>query len=286
MPDYSERDKQAVVTNYAVLWKRADIDLETFDGYWGHVHGPVCVRLPGLYQYWQHQVHHNLGGIWPEIEGVTTRSLPEENFDGVAELTFKSNEDRLTWFKAFQETLTGDDANFLSHIVIYTTSPGNSVTYYDELENGQPTGLVSADKFNIIVRKKDSVKVAKFHKWMKETLAPALAKAQPILKVRMHLFDETTMQPDFQGAIEISFTNRLALRNYLASDDYQQISQDISKYLKSFQPYPQRGTFTLAYEGEPTLTGEWGITGAQMIETVGAVNQTQPVVRNLMLGNG
>ena len=68
--DYSSRDKDARLTFYVLLWKRRGITLEQFDDYWRDVHGPVCARLPGQFQYWQYHVAHNEGGLFPAVEGV------------------------------------------------------------------------------------------------------------------------------------------------------------------------------------------------------------------------
>src|SRR3989442_10383075 len=98
--NYASRDQQGKVTFYVLLWKRQGISLELFDDYWRNVHGPVCARLPGQFQYWQLHVAHNEGGIWPEIAGVGYTTSEENNFDGIAELTFRSDQDRTTWFHA------------------------------------------------------------------------------------------------------------------------------------------------------------------------------------------
>src|SRR5437868_6768528 len=96
--DYSERDAAGKVVFYVLLWKRKGISLRLFDDYWRNVHGPVCARLPGQYQYWQLHVAHDEGGVWPQIDGIDYSITPEAEFDGIAELTFKTPEDRVTWF--------------------------------------------------------------------------------------------------------------------------------------------------------------------------------------------
>ena len=84
--DYAVRDRKGKVVFYVLLWKRKGILLDTFDDYWRNVHGPVCARLPGQHQYWQFHLAHNRGGLWPTIEGIEYKSLPEDQFDGIAEL--------------------------------------------------------------------------------------------------------------------------------------------------------------------------------------------------------
>lgn len=51
--DYSTRDEPGKVAFYVLLWTKAGITAELFHNYWKDVHGLVCARLPGQYQYWQ-----------------------------------------------------------------------------------------------------------------------------------------------------------------------------------------------------------------------------------------
>ena len=74
MNDYSARDKDGSVVFYVLLWKRRGISLELYDDYWRNVHGPVCARLPGQFQYWQLHVAHNDGGF--PIEDDWARADP------------------------------------------------------------------------------------------------------------------------------------------------------------------------------------------------------------------
>ena len=75
--EYSSRDNDARLTFYVPLWKRNGITLGQFDDYWRDVHGPVCARLPGQYQYWQFHVAHNEGGIFPALGGVDSSPPPK-----------------------------------------------------------------------------------------------------------------------------------------------------------------------------------------------------------------
>ncbi|MDJ1174483.1 hypothetical protein [Roseofilum capinflatum] len=129
--------------------------------------------------------------------------------------------------------------------------------------------------------------------------APQLAKNPSVIKLRLHLLypietsnrDFSTVSYDqhhslkLEAALEISFKNRLSLRRYLESDEYKTLTVDMPKYIKSFQPYPQRSRSTLVYNGQPTLVGQRGLVGAQSIEQLGAINQIQESVTQLMLVN-
>ncbi|MCK4727400.1 MAG: EthD domain-containing protein, partial [Desulfobacterales bacterium] len=139
--DYSDRDKNGKAVFYVLLWKRNSITLEMFDDYWRNVHGAVCARLPGQHQYWQFHLAHNEGGIWPAIEGVEYSTLDEDQFDGIAELTFVTEEDRQIWFDA-AAILMDDEHNLFSKAIGYNTSPGNSITCVDSIKVGDPNGKI------------------------------------------------------------------------------------------------------------------------------------------------
>ncbi|MDJ1167934.1 EthD domain-containing protein [Roseofilum sp. BLCC_M154] len=297
MPNYADRDKEATISLYFMTWKRHHVDLETFDSYWGNVHGPIGARLSALYQYWQIRTCKNYGDIWNPIEGVTTTSMPEENFDAIGELTFKSQEEIPTYIKLGMEYLGDDDPNFLRRNIAYVTTP---ITYYDEIENPAPTWETEYDKFHIMIRKNDGVNLPDFHEWMQVTFAPQLAKSASVIKLRLNLMleaDKTrtdgngvsySQDPamDVQAAMEIGFRNRLALRTYLASDEYKSLTTEMKKYVKSFQPYPERSKSTFVYNGTPTLAGQRGLSGALAIEKLGAMNQVRENITQLMLGQG
>ncbi|MDJ0554268.1 MAG: DUF1857 family protein [Microcoleaceae cyanobacterium MO_207.B10] len=296
--DYSLRDKEAQVTFYLNLWKRKGISLEKFYNYWKNVHGPVCARLPGQYQYWQFHITHNEGGLWPNFGDLVNASAPEEQFDAIAELTFKTAVDRQTWFKA-ASILMDDEYNIFSKAIGYTTSYGNSITYVDCIENGEPNGKVGALKYHCMIRKADLVSLEEFRQYLKEKFAPKLAQNERVVKLRLHLFDEVdnTRPPaagvshfeppelQYQAALEIGFWNRLDIELLLESPEYQQAVKEHPKYIKDFKPFPETKTYTFVYEGQMTLAGQRSAKVANLITKIGAANQLKQDVVSLMLNN-
>jgi hypothetical protein len=187
--NYSARDQQGKVAFYVLLWKRKGISLELFDDYWRNVHGPVCARLPGQFQYWQLHVAHNDGGIWPEVQGISYKTTEADNFDGIAELTFRSDQDRTTWFRA-AGILMDDEHNLFSKAIGYNSNPGNSITYVDRIPDGEPNGSLGVPKFHVMVKKSDGASVDKFRSYLKDTFATKAAASELVLKLRLHLFEE------------------------------------------------------------------------------------------------
>ncbi len=297
--DYANRDNNARVTFYVLLWKRNGITLDTFDDYWRNVHGPVCARLPGQFQYWQWHVAHNEGGIFPEIKGVNYQTNLEDQYDGIAELTFKSIEDRQTWFTA-AGILMDDEHNIFSKAIGYVTDPNNSKTYVDRMECGDPNGTQGYLKFHVMIRKANNVNVNDFRNHLTNTFAETVIKHNKVQKFRLHLFeppDET--RPDaagvahnepadnhYQAAYEIAFKNNLDMETFFASEQYQLAVADQAKYIKQVSPFPERTAYTYVYDGKMTLTGQRTSTCAELITKVGAVNQLRSNILDLVVGKG
>jgi hypothetical protein len=298
-PDYAARDEPGTVAFYVPLWKRNGISLDLFDGYWKDVHGPVCARLPGQFQYWQFHVAHNESGLWPEIEGVSLRSSDDEQFDGIAELTFKSTADRETWFRA-STILMADEHNIFSKGIGYVTAEGHSRTYLDRIEVGNPNGGLGVVKLHTMVRKSDGVGVEQFRRYMQNELASGFVASPSLLKLRLHLFEAVdNSRPDaagvshfeppekqYQAAVELAFKNRLGLEQFFRSPEYARAVRDLATHVKQLSPFPERDAYTFVYNGKLTLAGQRGSTTAERIVSVGATNQLQDDVLDLMLGAG
>jgi hypothetical protein len=295
--DFSARDAAGNVVFYVLLWKRRGISLELFDDYWRNVHGPVCARLPGQFQYWQLHVAHNERGLWPEVPGVRYDTSEENQFDGIAELSFRSVEDRNTWFTA-AGILMDDEHNLFRKAIGYNTNPGNSKTWVDGIPAGDPNGPVGVPKIHAMVKKADGVSVADFRKYITGTLAPAVAGSDLVLKFRTHLFEEVdASRPDaagvahseppeenYQAAFEIAFQNHLDLETFLASPGYAAAVKDQAKFVKQICVFPERSAYTFVYNGTMTLAGQRSSTVAALISDIGATNQLKDDITSLMLG--
>jgi EthD domain len=299
--NYATRDREAKAVFYVLLKIRKGISLEMFDNYWKNVHGPVCARLPGQYQYWQFHLAHNDGGLWPAIDGIDYQSSEEEQIDGIAELTFLSEEDRQKWLNA-AAILMSDEHNIFSKAVGYLTNNGNSITYCDGIKNGDPNGDLDTVKFHVMLRKADSISIDKFRKYMMDDLASTVVKSNLVFKFRLHLLEEhdnseklppapgvshyEPLEKQYQAAFEIAFKNRLDMERFFTSQEYSEAVKEQANYIKHLSVFPERNTYTFVYNGEMTLAGKRSSTVAELITNIGAVNQLQDNILDLMLGKG
>lgn len=294
--DYSIRDQKGKVAFYLCLWKRKGISLELFQNYWKNVHGPVCARLPGQYQYWQFHLGQYEGGIWPTTAGVDYTCTEEERFPAIAELTFESEAERDIWFKS-ATILMNDERNIFSKAIGYITNSGNSKTYIDRIPTGDPNGKLGVIKFHVMVKKSHAVSVEAFRRYMTESFASSVIQNNSVLKFRMHLLEEVdTSRPDapgvshyespdkqYQAAFEIAFANYLEMEKFFASKEYAVAVQNLAKYVQLFLPIPEQAAYTFVYDGKMTLAGQRSSKVAELITNMGATNQLREDIVSLML---
>jgi hypothetical protein len=293
--DYSTRDNDGKTTFYVLLWKRHGIPLELFDNYWRDVHGPVCARLPGQFQYWQWHVAHNQGGIFPQVKGVNYSSTEQEQFDGIAELTFRSVPDRQRWMTA-SAILMDDEHNIFSKAIGYITDEGNSRTWVDRAEIGDPNGGQGLIKHHVMLRQAQGITVMDFRKYLTDVFATALVQNPRVSKFRLHMFEPPDLsRPEaagvahaepsdmlYQAAFEIGFRNHLDMETFFSSADYTAAVESLAKYVKQLSPFPERASYTFVYGARMTLAGQRGSRAAELITQLGAINQIRDNIGQLL----
>ncbi|MBH8563071.1 DUF1857 family protein [Nostoc sp. CENA67] len=296
--NYAIRDQNGKLAFYVLLWKRKGISLELFDDYWRNVHGPLCARLPGQHQYWQFHLDHNQeGSLWPRVPGIDYTYQTEDQFDGIAELTFETESDRQAFFQS-SDPLMADEHNLFSKAVGYNTNYGNSQTFIDGIPTGEPNGKVDGLKFHVMLKKADGVDVRAFREHLTDYFAPAIVQSNAVLKFRLHLFDEIdNSRPDvagvshweppekqYQAAFEIAFANPLEMEAFFASPEYAAAFKNLAKYVKQILPLRERSAYTFVHNGKLTLAGQWSSNVADLIVKVGATNQLNSDTVSLMNG--
>jgi EthD domain len=263
------------------------------------VPGPVCARLPGQYQYWQFHVAHNEGGTFPVVKDVDYSTDVDDQFDGIAELTFKSVADRQTWMTA-SSILMDDEHNIFRKAIGYVTDEGNSRTYVDRIDVGNPNGRLGPVKFHVMVKPANQVSVADFRRYLTDQFAAQVVQSPRVLKLRLHLFEPPDVsrpdaagvahseppQKQYRAAFEIGFKDRLDMEAFFASEQYAAAVKDQAKYVKQVAPFPERDVYTFVYDGKMTLAGQRGSRTASLITDIGAVNQLRDDVLDLVLGKG
>ncbi len=286
------------LTMIFTLRRRRAVPPDLFYAYWVNAHAAqIASRLPGIHDLWLHELSYDAGLLWPRVPGIE-RELPEEDrFDGIPEPTFASEAD-LTRFLAAMAPLMEDEANIFEETIAYRSFGENSQTFVDKTEAaGGDRGLL---KFLLFLKVHKEVSIPAFQKFLMREFAPHLATAEQVLKLRMHLFEPYTNDyggldardlshakphdKQYQAMCEIVFRNALSLAAFVRSPTWKGMLENQPKYICECHAFGVGATHMLRRDGELTLAGLRTPIVADLITRVGAANQLEPAVVDLVLG--
>jgi hypothetical protein len=298
-PAYSGRDDQIETLFYTPLKKRSGLTVEQFNLYWKDAHGPLCARLPGLFQYKQFHLDHDEGGIWPPPPGIAAQTPPDEQLDGIAELTFTSDENRQAWVDAGLPLMI-DEQNCFDETIGYLVSDRRSKTYVDRIANDIPNGPVGVARYHVLLKRTQDATVDDLRSFLTDQFAPNVVHSELVLKLRLHLLDEYTKpappapnvfhepgpERQIHAAFEIAFPTRLELSRFLQSPEYQEASRDMARCVRQMSVFAERAAYSLVEDGRATLMGQRSPSVAKTITDAGATSNLNDNVVALMGGGG
>ena len=291
--NFAARDQNMSCLSYGVLRKLAGLPRDLFADYWRDVLGPLCARLPGVGYYVQHHFSQDhRANLWPLPDGVDCMDVV---LDGAAEIGF-ADIDRLHRYAEASPMLFGDVFHLFEHIVAYNL-PQGSHTLVDREVDGIPNGPDRLYRLHLHLNGGSGVG---FRPWLSEW-ARQLASASAVRKLRLHLpeaYDNAHPSPpsphgDHQvsdertdiGVIEIGFASALTARAFCESEAYRVTIDDQRRYLRSVGAFLVTGVYTYVRDGVITTAGLRGSRTAELIERIGAVNQTrEEVTRHFVQG--
>lgn len=285
------------------LKRKKGVPPDLFHAYWRDVHGPIAARIPGMHDYYQHHLAYDEGGAWQTVPSINYDFPQEDRFDGLGEGTFATQEDVQKYFTGAGGVLMKDEPNLFEETVAYTTNGGNSKTYVDEIKNDSLHESRDRTKFIVLFKKTDAISVEDFRRYMAESFALALVENGHVLKLRLHLLDEhdNTNPPNeselsqsvshykpldkqYQALMEIAFADRVEMSRCFASPQYVATIKGQPKFIRQIHTFVVRETYTLIAGGKLTLAGLRGYHQAELITRIGAANQLEDDITNLMLG--
>jgi hypothetical protein len=284
--NFAARDENVRSLSYGVLRKLAGLPRDLFTDYWRDVLGPLCARLPGVGYYVQHHFSpDHQANLWPLPDGIDRMDVV---LDGAAEIGFADTDGRNRYGEA-SPVLFGDVFHLFEHIVAYNL-PLGSHTLVDREADGIPNG---PDRLHRLHLHLNGGSADGFRPWLSEW-ARLLASAPAVRKLRLHLpepYDNAHPSPpsphgDHQvsderkdiGVIEIGFASALAAREFWESEIYRATIEEQRKHLRSVGTFLVTGVYTYVRDGVITTAGLRGSRTAELIERIGAVNQTRDEV--------
>jgi hypothetical protein len=291
LPDFAARDEHISCLSYGVLRKLSGLPRGLFANYWRDVLGPLCARLPGVDYYVQHHFSpDHRANLWPLPDGIDRMDVV---LDGAAEIGF-ADIDGLNRYAEASPILFGDVFHLFEHIVAYSL-PRGSHTLVDREADGIPNG---PDRLHRLHLHLNGGSGDGFRPWLSEW-ARHLASAPAVRKLRLHLpepYDNANPSPpsphgDHEvsderkdiGIIEIGFASVLKAREFCESETYRATIEDQHRYLRSVGAYLVTGVYTYVRDGLITTAGLRGSRTAELIQRIGAANQTRDEVTRRFL---
>lgn len=292
--DYADRDAAIAINTYTTVLKRPQVPHEVFATYWRDVHGPLCSRVPGLAWYVQYHLDREQDAhLWPAQEGIVP--FPDYVLDGGVEIGFADAADQ-TVFNEASSILFSDEQNMFAATVAYAL-PEGSRTLVDRIVDPSPNGNDTFDRMHVHFGPgtRDPKAFAAFMANFAGTLAanPALLRVRLHVPQAYHNADPAPPAPDVAHTVppereqlailDLSFATPLARRRFFASDDFARTIDEQKQHIGHVTAFAVNGMYTYVRDKELTLAGLRGSRPAQLIEQLGAVNQTAEDVRQLML---
>ncbi|KQS75732.1 hypothetical protein ASG25_19815 [Rhizobium sp. Leaf384] len=292
--DYSARDRSIAINSYTTVLRHPQVPHDLFATYWRDVHGPLCARIPGLGFYvQQHFSRTQDAHLWPAMKDIAR--FPDYDLDGGVEIGFR-NAAAQTRFNEACPILFADEQNMFAATVAYAL-PNGSRTLVDRLPEASPNAEDDADRIHVHFGARHA-DAARFSDRM-TAFAEALAACGPILKVRLHQPDTYdnqkpappapnvghTVPPErrLMAMLELAFASPLARRAVYHSDAFRAACESLGDDVAHASPFAVSGVYTYVRDDELTLAGLRGSRPAQLIERLGAVNQTREDVRHLLM---
>jgi hypothetical protein len=289
--DFSARDENIRPLSYGVMRKLAGLPQDLFEGYWRDVLGTLLARLPGVGYYVQHHFSQDRwANLWPLPDGVRLMDLV---LDGAVEIGFADANGQNLYVEA-SPVLFGDEFHLFEHTVAYNV-PQGSHTLVDREADAIPNG---PDRLHRLHLHLNGGSGDGFRPWLSEW-ARRLASAPEVQKLRLHLpepYDNARPSPpspcvDHQvsddrkdiGVIEIGFASALTARQFREGKIYRETIEEQRRHLRSVGACLVTGIYTYVRDGVITTAGLRGSRTAELIERIGAVNQTRDEVTRLFL---
>ncbi len=273
------------------LRKRDDLSVDEFRQYWLDVHITLPARYPGLDSVFLHLVSF-ADSVWPAIPGVDDRPDAVDEFHGVPEATFAALDD-LAVFQGVSHPQMLDGANFLSEMLAYPSLGTNTETVADSTDP-VPDGHDGLVRHLLFLRRRDEVPVEAYRAFVADDLAPYLAAAPGVAKVRRHLLEPIEVTLDhpgtvmskpldrqYQACVEVAAHDTAALTALTTDPGWPEVADGVRRHCLAVHAPRVTRCIASRHHGRITLAGLRGVTVADTIARLGAKNQLAPEVSRI-----
>ena len=238
--------------------------------------------------------------LFPAVEGVDCSTADEDQFDGIAELTFRSVADRQTWIDRVQHP-DGRRAQHLPQGDRLRHRPGKLPDLCRRHRGRRPERRLGAVKFHVLVRQADQVGHRRFPPVHDRPVRrPGRAEAPRCSSSGCTCSSRRTSPAPMRPASctpsrprsSITRPSRSASASpwtWRRSSPRRHTpprSEDQAKFVQQVAPFPERNVYTFVYDGQMTLAGQRGSRHRRADHRIGALNQLRDDILDLVLGKG
>lgn len=286
------------VSTIALLTKKDDISAELFSAYWRDVHGVLAARIPGFDSYTQFHLGPSLQKSLDLPKGISTAISKNARFHGIAEVTFRSEEDRYGLGSSIAAShIQSDEQHVFKTSLLYNLKPGSSTTYVSKLSDEpdvQPRLSENGTAFLLLARG-DGISAGDLIRLLEKTLIKELAAEARVVKLRMHSLasgdpiewqtpgveNDQEAGNSFDAALQVTVQGQDRTVNIL-NKILARMTDELLNALGRVHAYQVRGRYQMVKSGRPTHLGLRGLDMLRTIEAAGAVNQlSAPVVQTI-----
>lgn len=250
-PDASKHFSSSIL-----LWVRSDQARQTGMDYWRGPHSGIIASTPGLEEYRQIHLAEANPGMWPATESVETQIPIDRKIDGIAEVTFESALSPLAGRK--QTALAyADEINVFRRTLLYAGPPSSSRWY--NVAPGEKVG----SRAIVYLRRREGVGTIAFHKFIKKTLVPALARAGVLKELRTQVFlpwseklwDTPNVAHDnpedqhFHASVILGFADHGARGGFFSGTDIPHVTEAIVPFASAVHAYDVTAALTYVKGG-------------------------------------
>lgn len=285
-----EENRAGPISTIALLGKKSTISADDFSIYWRDIHGTLATRIPGFWSYRQYHIGGEVMNLRRLADDANTS--PEE-LHGFADVSFCSQQDIAGLASSpVAELIKSDEQNVFSYSYLYSATSGNSLTIKDgpELSSSAPDS--AEESFILLLSKPVQQNSADFKSRLIARLDRLIDQCAGIARARANFFQpydagawtapNVNHQPDqvIDASVELSFSQRDAITDCLATIDHHNLAGTGGVQLG----YKVRDRFSMVESGRPTLIGLRGLPALQLIQRLGADNQTSAPVLQALFG--
>lgn len=289
---------EAIAASLAALVRsRPALDRERFVSYWRDVHGTLAARVPDSLLYRIHVLDAASPLLLGTPDGVEGTPGEAERIDGIAQLRWSAAADLDRWGvnPILTDHVAEDEQNVFGYCAVYWARGDNVVEAKDEIPELVVDGPQVLPTVIVLARRAASADRDGLRAYLRDTLIPAFAAQDGVLRATLHLLDPYGGEWDspnvghdgaaeFEAWAELTFAGIDACGAALGAEPVREALAASAGTAGALHAYLERETYTLRRRGAPTLVGLRGYQAARTMLEVGSRNQLRPEVLDVSTG--